>query len=57
MSARVGLGWVGLHLNNHPASELATFKPQAARSYKSEVCKMSATQSSVCLGSDALKGE
>lgn len=42
---------------NHPARELATFKPLAARSYKFRVCKMSATQSCLCLGSSALVGE
>lgn len=58
MRAYLGLGsWVQLNLNNHPARELATFKPQAARSYKTEVCKMSPTQPSICLGSDTLRGE
>lgn len=42
---------------NHPARELATFKPLAARSYKFWVCKLSATQSCLCLGGNALVGE
>lgn len=41
---------------NYPARELPTFKAQAARRYKIEVCKMSATQPCLCLGSDALVG-
>lgn len=38
---------------NHPARELATLKPQAARNYKTGVCEMSDTQPCLCLGSSA----
>lgn len=48
---------MSLNLNNQPASETAVFKPQAARNYKTEICKMAASQCSFCLGSDALKAD